>query len=83
MSKPTETTPAAEPEPAAARLRKLPCVVTEHGLAVITRAVALRLAQSGFTAATTPEVYGTALAAIVGEWLMSEADRLQVARKEA
>jgi hypothetical protein len=81
MSKTTES-PSIAAEPAAARTRKLPCTVTEAGLETVTRAVALRLAQSGYTSRTTPEVYGTVLVAIVGEWLTTEADRLQVTRKE-
>ena len=77
MSKALET--ETEPE---TRLRRLPCVVTETGLAVITRAITLRLATFGETGSNDPELYGETLSGIVGEWLTSEATRLRASRGE-
>ena len=59
-----------------ARLRKIPASVTETGLSIITRAVALRLATQGETRPTNPELYGGALSEIAAEWLAREVARL-------
>ncbi len=62
--------------PPEVRLRKIPATVNEVGLSIITRAVVLRLASQANVQPCDPELYGTALAEIVAEWLAREVVRL-------
>lgn len=62
-------TPDPTPEP---RLRKVPAVVDETGLAIIKRAVALKQAQWAELKGDSPELTGQALVTICTMWLESE-----------
>ena len=56
----------------APRLRRIPASVDDHGLAVIRRAITLRLAQTGELGADDLEMYGTALVHVCGEWMKTQ-----------
>lgn len=70
-------TPAAEPE---SKLKRLPVLVDATGLAIVKRAISLKLATLASTEEETAELHGCALVAIVAAWMQAEAERIRSAR---
>lgn len=60
--------------------KRLPIWVEPQGLAVIKRAVQLRLALMGEAASDDPELHGAALVSIVTAWMQGEAEQIRAAR---
>lgn len=84
MSKPIETTqtptPTPAPTPPASDLTRPNVRVNAAGLAVLRRAITLRLAMLGEVGSDDPELHGAALVGVVKDWLQGQSERLRVIR---